>query len=438
MFLMKTLFTALAAMCFTGALYAQIDATKLDNNSPPAFDYDEGNFAVLEINKIAAGEENQYTVEDKNGAAAAPNVGVNKVAFDLTSTEVKKPIAKDKATDFELTVKKNGVKVGTVQVKFPPYKEEGKESSDSEYETMTDYVKVLARKYKYDKKLNILTDENVIHIFLDDKGNFLYSGMPTTATQENTYRFHILSLSSDKSFRLRADGVFKPGLLNIHDTSVDPDAVVANAADGGARVYVYEMGAEGPFTDEATFRITDADNAVPILDRKIRIAKLYHVSIATGLLGTSLRNPTAIQKVAMTDGAPGDSTLVANDPDGRGILSITAVYYPKGRSFLLPPRGGLFSAERMGIIVGAQLSDKLQENFLAGLTFDFARGGSLSFGAHYGRRNYVTRYDNFEFGKDRFTGDLVVKKEWAVGFFMGVTIDTRVALRLLNITPDEE
>jgi hypothetical protein len=201
---------------------------------------------------------------------------------------------------------------------------------------------------------------------------------------------------------------------------------------------LYEIGAEGPFTDEATFRITEDGNPIPILDRKINIAKLYHVSISTGFLGTTLRNPTGVQKVLMTDGAPGDSTLVADDPTGRGIVSVTAVFYPKGRSFLLPPRGGIFSPERLGIIVGAQLSDKLQENFLAGLTFDFARGGSLSFGAHYGRRNYVTRYDKFDFGKERFTGDLVVKKEWALGFFMGVTIDTRVALRLFNLTPDNE
>ena len=226
--------------------------------------------------------------------------------------------------------------------------------------------------------------------------------------------------------------MFKPS-FQIDDTSKDI-AVPNSTGDPEVKtVNEWDFGIEGPFTGEASIKIFKVSDAEPIVDRKITIAKLYHVSISTGFLATTLRNPTSIQKMAVPNGAPGDSTLVADDPAARGLVSIMAVYYPKGRSFLFPPSGDIFSAERIGILVGAQLNDKLQENFLAGLSFDFARGGSVAFGAHFGRRNYVAGYEKFKFKEDLITGDLIVKKEWQLGFFFGVVVDTRVALKLFNL-----
>ena len=59
---------------------------------------------------------------------------------------------------------------------------------------------------------------------------------------------------------------------------------------------------------------------------------------------------------------------------------------------------------------------------------DFARGGSLVFGVHYGRRNVVQGYEKFNYGKDKFTGNLDgrVVKEWGPGFFAGVNLDLRI------------
>ena len=66
-------------------------------------------------------------------------------------------------------------------------------------------------------------------------------------------------------------------------------------------------------------------------------------------------------------------------------------------------------------------------------SFDFARGGSISIGAHYGRRNFISGVDRFDFGEQIFELDeLIVKQEWDLGFYAGVVIDSRVAFRLIK------
>jgi len=149
-------------------------------------------------------------------------------------------------------------------------------------------------------------------------------------------------------------------------------------------------------------------------------------------VGTTLRNP---QNITPSVNSKGDSTLTADDPGVRGLFSIMAVYYPKGRSFLFPPSGSLFSPERFGIIVGTQLDKNQFENFLGGLQFDFARGGSIALGAHFGRRTFVEGYKNFNYGTDKFYGTLTdkVKQEWNLGFFFGVNIDVKIFNYLFNI-----
>lgn len=354
----------------------------------------------------------------------------DQLVFDVATLGIKKPMKIGDPSKFEVAILRGNEDAGTVIIEFDPVPE-------PTYESLTAYAKELAQNYKYNRRLNLLLEENTVHIFIDDVGNFLYGGLPTTATQENTYQFHVVT-QTKADFRLKVQGTFKPAILSVLETG-DAEKTVPNATgEEATSVHHYEFGVEGPFTEEAKVTIKNQSAGLTILDATIKIAKLYHVSIATGFLATSLRNPSGIAKMAVPNGNAGDSTLVADDPTGRGILSIMAVYYPMGRSFLVPPRGTLFSPERLGIVAGAQLDSKLNENFLAGLSFDFARGGSVTFGAHYGRRNYIAGYDKFRFRRDLIVGDLVVKREWELGLFVGIIVDTRIALRLFNIAQPEE
>jgi hypothetical protein len=298
-------------------------------------------------------------------------------------------------------------------------------------------------KKHYSEKTGLYLDGNTVHIFIDQNGNQILTGLPTTAKESYLYQVHLLTVrgTGDARFRFSYEGRFVPE-FNIEKTSEDIATENSDGEPADDEIIVDETRFPriGPFTDHFLIKLKKLVSGQPddfLLDNRIDVAKLYHVSISTGLLATTLRNPSNVEKMAMPNGAPGDTTLVADDPAVRGLLSIMAIYYPKGRSFLFPPSGGLFSAERFGVVVGAQLNDKLQENFLAGFSFDFARGGSVALGAHFGRRSYIAGYDKFKFGEDRFTGDLVVKKEWQVGLFFGVVIDTRVALKLFNLGDPE-
>lgn len=290
----------------------------------------------------------------------------------------------------------------------------------------------------YSSKTNLFVKDNTVHIYVDQNGNLIETGIPTTAKENYLYQVHLLvdeNSPQELAFNFIYDGKYQPK-FNIEKTN---DIIRLNADEEKNTPIIKEItfARIGPFTDEfsikleKSIKVNGAKEIKTILDNKIQIAKLYHVSVSTGLVGTTLRNPQNIEKMQMENG---DITLIADDPSIRGVLTIMATYYPKGRSFLFLPSGGVFDLSRIGIQVGAQLSESLSENFFLGLSHDFARGGSISYGAHFGRRNYIAGKSNFNFGSEKFDlPELNVKKEWGVGFYFGVVIDTRVAVELFKV-----
>ncbi|MEO9482637.1 MAG: hypothetical protein ABJG47_04300 [Ekhidna sp.] len=295
---------------------------------------------------------------------------------------------------------------------------------------------------KYDKKRNIYRKGNQVYIFIDENGRLIKSGLPTTALQEYVYNFIVISCVSCEhpaNLKLEVEGDYSPSYLKFapnegaknHSDLGDEDEVEYEAID---------FGSYGPFTGTFEVKLTkieDGTNKV-LFSNTVKVADLYHVSISTGLFKTSLRNPQNIEKVAISGTAiTTDSTLIADDPNMRGVLTVMATFYPAGRSFLFTPNE-YNGADRLGIVVGAQLDDQLKENFFLGASYDFARGGSFAAGIHCGRRNYIAEgdYDDFEYGKDPFIGDLKVRKEWDIGLFFGVIIDTRIAGQLFKSGSD--
>jgi hypothetical protein len=284
-------------------------------------------------------------------------------------------------------------------------------------------------------KLAYVDNKNIIHLFIDMYGKFYGPGIPTAATEKNRFQFHILlteEQAEEYSFETLYTGEYNFQILNVLDTrsSGKPQSDKGNTLE----IKPWNGAVKGPYTDLFSVEITrnkrEGKESKKIVDAEIKIAKLYHVSISTGLLATTLRNPQNIETMEL---ANGDTTLIADDPSIRGVLTIMATFYPKGRSFLFPPEGGVFDISRIGIQVGTRIDKDIAENFFLGLSHDFARGGAISYGAHYGRRNYVAGNRDFNFGSDKFDlPELIIKKEWNVGFYFGVVIDTRVALELFK------
>lgn len=294
-------------------------------------------------------------------------------------------------------------------------------------------------KKHHSNKTNLFLEDNIVHIYVDENGNLIKTGIPTTAKESYLYQVHLLYEANNchsAVYEFTYDGVYSPK-FNINNTGEKSTAAELNASqDNDADPVIKELNFAviGPFTDEFSIKLVKkvkGEQDRTLLDHKIDVAKLYHVSISTGLLYSSLRNPQNIKTLTK---ANGERTLIADDPRDRGVLTVMATFYPWGRSFLFPPEGKFFlDKSRFGIQVGTRLGDELAENFFAGFSHDFARGGTFSYGLHYGRRNYVAGARDFDFGNDIFElPELNVMQEWGVGFYIGVVIDTRVAGQLIK------
>jgi hypothetical protein len=312
-------------------------------------------------------------------------------------------------------------------------------SSAEIQERAVDYVTGVSGYEKYhSKKTNLFLKDNIVHIYVDENGNLIKTGIPTTAKESYLYQVHLLYEANNcdnADYVFSYDGAYTPkfNILNTGEKSTAAELNASQEEDAEPVIKELEFAVIGPFTDEFEIKLVKKvsnEKDKILLDHKIKVAKLFHVSISTGLLYSSLRNPQNIETFTK---ANGETTLVADDPRDRGVLTVMATFYPWGRSFLFPPEGGVFDRSRIGIQVGTRLDDKIAENFFAGLSNDFARGGTVSYGIHYGRRNYVAGARDFDFGNDVFDlPQLNVKQEWGVGFYVGVVIDTRVAGQLIK------
>ncbi|MEI6949604.1 hypothetical protein V9K67_20620 [Paraflavisolibacter sp. H34] len=281
---------------------------------------------------------------------------------------------------------------------------------------------------KPDKRTNTWRKGDKIYLFVDAQGNYILKGPPTAAFRQNTYVVVLIKRSADPNiYQLVPPESFLTDRLNI-----DGDTTKIAKSSSSAIVMgmdVIEFAEIGPYEDEFQVQVKKTDpgslSATNIIDTKVKVAKLYHVSIQGSMIATSLRDPQNITKIALPSG---DSTLTADDPKSRGLFCVTAVWYPWGRSFIFPPRGGLFSKERFGLVIGVRADKDQFKNFIGGLQFDFARGGSISFGTHYGRHTVVDRTKKFDFGKELFVGSISdkVRQQWDVGAFIGVNIDIRI------------
>jgi hypothetical protein len=307
-------------------------------------------------------------------------------------------------------------------------------NSFSQALTYNQYRDYVLEKYdfkkNYDSQKNIYLKDNIVHIFIDEQGNLIETGIPTTAIEKYSYKLHLLTNTEtikNTTFEYSYRGEYKP-TLNIQNETLNEVNSENPLAEKKPKpkIIEYSYAIIGPFTTDFTITLKKKIPAeTTILERTINVAKTYHVTISTGLFMTTLKNPTNIKE---STNSKGETTLVADDKNTRGLVSLNAVFYPKGRSFLFPPSGGLLSPERFGVLIGTQIDKDQFENFIGGIQFDFARGGSVAFGAHYGRRTTVAGYKNFDFGNEKFEGDINtdIVKEWNIGFFIGANIDLRI------------
>lgn len=274
---------------------------------------------------------------------------------------------------------------------------------------------------------------DVIHIFMFEDGNLLLAGYPSTATEKSKYVLHLyVSVSNDDLYLLEYTGSFSP-VLGIQNSN----SALIGAGTPAPKVQRVDFAVLGPFTNNLIMTLKRspklAINYNTLTSTTIQISKTIHASIGTGLIYTTLKNPSNLRSLTLPNG---NNTLIADDNKGRGMLTVLATYYPWGRNSLLLPSWGF--KDRFGVIVGTSLAAGVSNfsNAYLGGQYDFSIGGSIIAGFHYGKRQKISGvdYKTFSFGETEFTGNLDSKKytAWDGGLFVGVQVDSRIFTQLFK------
>ena len=285
-------------------------------------------------------------------------------------------------------------------------------------------------------------DKRTIHIFMFEDGNFILGGLPTTATEDNLYQFHLfVSNSTHKAYRLEVAGTYEPTLLQEDKSLVGRDR---NNSDS-IKSKPLDFAVVGPYSNTVTFTLKSSDNGTDfgttVIATSMHVAKRIYASIGSGFVRSFISNPTNIHGAKM---ANGDSTLLADSPRGDISLTIGATLYPWGRDNLMLPKSLLAFKDRVGILIATNIASSTAamnfKNVYVGLQYDFAPGGSIITGLDVNtkrQRIYGVDYSSFTFGETKFTGKVMPRlyTETAYGFFAGIQVDSRIFAKIFKGNP---
>lgn len=284
--------------------------------------------------------------------------------------------------------------------------------------------------------------EDRAYICLDPYGNII-GRKPVNLDQDDEIIFLIVVPSDDYDFYTvdDNDAEYAPIDLSFRPTD-DPAAVSIESGllDGKKVAYTIKQFPMGPYTnDNVTFSVSRYSENLKSFN--VHINPLYHLALGVSYVISNLESPDYV--VQPDPANPGTNTINQINRGNRTFISFNTIWYwastykylmgdplTRGRDVLKEPN----LLTRINPTFGISLKGNLNENFFAGLTFEFARGGSLVAGWHYGK---VSRLANKEFiiGETHFDGgqaDIQTQKIWKWGRFVGVTLDTRIFNRLFN------
>ena len=289
------------------------------------------------------------------------------------------------------------------------------------------------------------------HIFIDEFGNTIKTTIPQ-GLADQIYVVHIFymvpkGVKSNKIYAIRQTrGRFNPALR-------EETGITQSAEDFIIYEKTYSLSKS---TDDIEFDLmrTEEDGSKTKLESfKISMSPSYHWSIHAGLVNTWLSNPDF--QLVEDPQNPANKVLKRSNAGNRGVVTMSATLYTspftlirygiqkrklmKGKSVhdLKNPvpksqkwsKNYLFERsflDRIYPTIGVGLVDKTFENLFGGFNLEFARGGYIFLGIHYGKVNFFDEPDNFEYGKTPITQaefDLRKDIKWRVNFALGVNID---------------
>jgi hypothetical protein len=372
-----------------------------------------------------------------NGGLVA-NISTSTYTIDVTAEIIAAIQAKKENHQLEV---QNAANIGLnkILVKWDKFITE-KEASKLTLEHQNQILQIVRNNASFNEPYK--NRKNRVNLFFDEKGKLLNFLPVNVDANDYFYMYVICPTGQENNYRINTiEGDYAPVDLQIRP-SVKP-ITLANSAENGKEYEpieykIVELRA-GPFTTE-NFKfnlVYDSTNGKafngPVYST--RINKLYHVGVGVSVVYTTLENPD-FRVVALPTGS---NTIERYNTGGRTLLTFNVIWYwsvlqqkPKG-SVITSGRDILkdeptFSFQRIYPTIGVNLDKKLNENIFAGFVYEFARGGSLIAGVHYGKVKEISD-KNFVLSETPFTGtdkEIKLTNIYKPAFFFGVNLDTRI------------
>lgn len=280
-----------------------------------------------------------------------------------------------------------------------------------------------------------------VHLYFDENGRLL-NFLPVNVDQNDIFYMHILCVKGDEEkYQINVvQGDYSPS-----DLAIRPFDKITTFGNSDEDMIEEKLEVEysnttrraGPYTsDYFKFQISyDSSGSVANgPEYKLKINKLFHVGVGVSIVRSNLEAPEYKTYYNGTD-----TTIEAFNGGSRTLFTFNVIWYwtifhqkvkgdviPNGRDVLKDEP--TISLTRLYPTIGVTIDNDFKENFFLGAVYEFARGGSLTAGIHYGRISRL-KDRNFELGKTKFSGtdaDIKLDKEYKSAFYFGLNVDTRI------------
>lgn len=292
-----------------------------------------------------------------------------------------------------------------------------------------DLSSIYNNEERYDK------EANRAYLIVDENGN-LYGNNPVNIdADDKIYVIMIGKFGEISKRKVDFIGSYAPVELQIRSFA-PPTLVTANAfkIKGNEEIDV-KVFSSSPFTSQnVTIKIKNKNGTSVLSTYSLRVNKLFHLGFGVSFNRTALADPNFV-----TSPLSGTTNTIVKTNDGyRNLISFNAIWYwsstiryliegsniTRGRDVLKEPN----FLERINPTFGVSLNGTIADNMFAGFTFEFARGGSLVGGYHFGKVKELA-IPNFKLNETVYTGsneEIPTSSVSKQKLFFGLIIDTRI------------
>lgn len=307
------------------------------------------------------------------------------------------------------------------------------------------------------------TGRKYIHIFLDQFGNNIFSTIPQGVANRQyvVHIFYMIDVSTANQVS-----------YSINQTSGEfQDALVFNNAGQLSTIELRAAKEENIRWEHKEFLLSTSTTNIQfevirtglksesvqklefetqtLKSYTIKMSKVYHGTFDIGLINSTLENPTF--ELVTSPSNPAQRLVKKNEGSNRGVVTAMATFYTSpiilledlfgardipnymlsGRNFLEDHK----IYERIYPAIGVGFTDRTLNNLFFGFNWEFARGGSLFLGWHYGKVNIYNAPANFEFEQTPVSNDefnLRKNTAWKTDFAIGLNVDIMIIRNLFR------